>query len=47
VSRISRRFRIGYDFVVRGLSVVGLARKYALTVSQIEHILRKWNGVPR
>jgi hypothetical protein len=32
--------KIWQDFMVRRLSVLGLARKYAKTVEQIEEILR-------
>ena len=47
MSRIPRYFRIGFDFMVRGLTIVGLARKYGMTRNQIEKVLRRWPETKR
>ncbi len=42
MSRIPRYFRIGFDWMARGLSIVGIARKYGMTTAQVEKVLRRW-----
>lgn len=39
--------RIIFREFLRGLSFVGLARKYGKTTLEIEQIVRGWPGTPR